>query len=58
MMKKLLYTAFHITPYPHRIYILNRHLHHGRTGQLLFLVGLGLVIHDRRDFPFRFIRDV
>jgi hypothetical protein len=49
-MKKFLYTLFHITPYPHRIYVFNRHLHHGTDGLVLILIGLGLMIHDRRDY--------
>lgn len=34
-----------------RLYIAGRRLHHGLAGQLLALIGLGLMLHDRRDYP-------
>jgi hypothetical protein len=33
-----------------RLKIGGLHIHHGFTGTLLVLIGLGLVIHDRRDW--------
>jgi hypothetical protein len=48
-MRKLI----HITPAPRRVYLCGRHLHHGLDGLVLIIVGIGLALHDRRDFPWR-----
>jgi hypothetical protein len=34
-----------------RVYVFGRRVHHGRTGICLTLVGLAMVAHDRKDFP-------
>ena len=47
----------HLKHNPHRVYIFDRHLHHGRTGEIFLLIGLILILTDWRDWPFRFIRD-
>jgi hypothetical protein len=39
--------------YP-QIRIKGKHLHHGRTGEILMAIGLLLIIHDWADRPFRF----
>jgi hypothetical protein len=36
-----------------RVWVLGRRLHHGRAGQLLAAVGVALMAHDWRDFPWR-----
>lgn len=43
--------------HPRRIYLLDRHLHHGLQGVILLIIGLVLIITDYRDFPFRFAKD-
>lgn len=40
-----------------RAYIFERRLHHGAVGVIGAAVSLLLVLHDRRDFPWRFIPD-
>jgi hypothetical protein len=42
---------------PHRVYVFDRHLHHGLDGAILVAVGLFLILTDIRDFPWRFIND-
>lgn len=39
-----------------RLYVFGYRLHHGLTGAVLAALGLGLVVHDARDFPWR-LRD-
>jgi hypothetical protein len=34
-----------------RLYVGGRRLHHGATGVLLALIGIGLVLHDLDDAP-------
>ena len=50
-------TIIRLEKHPHRIYLFDRHLHHGRTGEIFLLIGLILILTDWRDWPFRFIRD-
>jgi hypothetical protein len=40
-----------------RTYIFGRRLHHGLVGAAGIAVSAALVLHDRRDFPWRFIPD-
>jgi hypothetical protein len=35
-----------------RLYLVGVRVHHGLTGCFMAAVGLALVWHDRRDFPF------
>jgi hypothetical protein len=42
---------------PSRVYVCDRHLHHGLDGVVLFVVALALMWTDRRDFPWRFAKD-
>lgn len=34
-----------------KVYLLERRLHHGLVGGTMMAVGLVLLLHDRRDFP-------
>jgi len=47
----------HIKKEPRRLYICERHLHHGLDGFVLFFVALVLMWTDRRDFPWAFAKD-
>lgn len=42
---------------PHRVYVFDRHLHHGLDGAILVIIGLVLIVTDIRDFPWRFAKD-
>lgn len=42
---------------PNRVYVFDRHLHHGLDGAILVLIGLVLIVTDIRDFPWRFAKD-
>lgn len=51
---------FFYDPYQRRVYVYERHLHHGFDGLILMAVGIALVIHDLHDWPFfpeRFVKD-
>lgn len=47
----------HLKHNPHRVYIFDRHLHHGRTGEIFLLIGLILILTDLHDFPWPFAKD-
>lgn len=47
----------HLEHNPHRVYVFDRHLHHGLDGAILVLIGLVLIVTDIRDFPWRFAKD-
>lgn len=34
-----------------RLHIHGHRIHHGLTGLILIIIGVGLMLHDRRDFP-------
>lgn len=36
-----------------RLYVDQRRIHHGLAGALLAAIGVALMLHDRRDFPWR-----
>jgi len=40
-----------------RTYICGRRLHHGAVGAAGFVLSIALILHDRHDFPWRFIPD-
>ncbi len=42
---------------PARVWIADRHVHHGAIGILQILVGAALVVHDRKDAPWLPTRD-
>lgn len=35
-----------------RLYIHGLRIHHGLTGTILTLLGIALIVDDRKDFPF------
>jgi hypothetical protein len=35
-----------------RLYLFGNRIHHGTVGILFTIIGAGLLIHDRADFPF------
>jgi hypothetical protein len=34
-----------------RLYVCGRHVHHGLSGLVMTIVGLALLFHDLKDFP-------
>lgn len=40
-----------------RCYLVGRRLHHGLVGAIFVGVGVGLALHDLKDFPWRFVPD-
>jgi len=47
----------HLKHNPKRVYIFDRHLHHGLDGVVLIVIGLVLIVTDLRDFPWPFAKD-
>jgi hypothetical protein len=43
---------------PLRLYVGNRHLHHGLDGVILLIVALILIWTDRKDWPWLFVNDM
>ena len=43
----------HIDHDKRRVYICGRRLHHGLVGLGAAAIGAALMLHDRRDFPWR-----
>jgi hypothetical protein len=47
----------HLKTDPRRVYVFDRHLHHGLDGVVLLFISLILIWTDRRDFPWAFAKD-
>jgi hypothetical protein len=51
------HNIIHMKTKPLRLYIFDRHLHHGLDGVILFVVAMFLMWTDRHDFPWAFAKD-
>jgi len=51
-----LHYLIHVKKGP-RLYICERHLHHGLDGVVLFFIALALMWTDRKDWPWLFTKD-
>ncbi len=47
----------HMEHHPHRVYVFDRHVHHGLDGVILIIIGLVLIASDWRDRPWWFTND-